>query len=615
MQAESNFDYTPILRKTYIDPIRTVTVIDDEYPTLDQLLKEEANSLKPDDKERLAEIVEVSRKPEFNWLLDVYDGKENNNITDTIATRLHHSDLLILDYHLDGEDDCHCEKSLNIIKSLSQNRHFNIVAVHTKGYDGEKGTVEDVLVDIIISLQEYPKFLFINNKEFKNIEDELDNWQIDSDEIIEELINSISKIDLLKLAKTEKGKILSENFTHTHWLRFIDLFDSKPDDIEINKAQLIKWLFKKKFESQIELFAKHTAAHFDWGRNENGNWVKSEDLFLTVLSKREAPVEDIPEHLLAALGEWKPHPHKVILTKLRAEVEANGISASSNILNKKYLQAAWLKQLLEESNDDHEIKTTSWSIVSKLWEELANEIKPNMDTFTLNLVSELKKLSNAADEFVEDETSDENFKRVIHANCFACSRKITKHHLVTGHILKVDQSYLLCLSPICDLVPGQKSQSQLMPITLVTLHNAREAIKSTRNKMATELGVDIDELSNEQMEEKIVNLSTSNNLIFFKPSSADHNIEILSFTVGSDGKANPKSKEYYVDNQGRFSEPDNKINIHSAVPTEDKTTGNSSLNLKEQEAQVVGELRYEYALNLLQRLGLAKTRIGLDFIK
>ena len=34
---ENNFDYKPFLKEAYIQPIRTVTVIDDEYPTLEQV--------------------------------------------------------------------------------------------------------------------------------------------------------------------------------------------------------------------------------------------------------------------------------------------------------------------------------------------------------------------------------------------------------------------------------------------------------------------------------------------------------------------------------------------------------------------------------------------------
>ena len=152
MQTNSNFDYIPHLKKAFIDPIRTVTIIDDEYPTIDELISPEKTEFEPDNLARLQEIIKISRSEQYNWLLDVYNGKEQKVKKGLVTTRLHHSDLLILDYHLDGEDSGYCRKSIEIIKSLSVNRHFNIVAVHTKGYTGEKGTVQDVLIDIVCLL-------------------------------------------------------------------------------------------------------------------------------------------------------------------------------------------------------------------------------------------------------------------------------------------------------------------------------------------------------------------------------------------------------------------------------------------------------------------------------
>ena len=68
----ANFDYTPFLKQSYIDPIRTVTVIDDEYPTLEELVILGNEDFADDDLDRLYDIIEISRKKEFNWLLDVY---------------------------------------------------------------------------------------------------------------------------------------------------------------------------------------------------------------------------------------------------------------------------------------------------------------------------------------------------------------------------------------------------------------------------------------------------------------------------------------------------------------------------------------------------------------
>ncbi|TQQ44291.1 hypothetical protein FLL65_18010, partial [Vibrio cholerae] len=197
----ADFDYTPFLKKAYIDPIRTVTVIDDEYPTLDELVILGNAGFDEDDLVRLSDIIDVSRKNEFNWLLDVYNGKEESINSGSITSRLNHSDLLILDYHLDGNDDGYCKKSIDIVKNLSSNRHFNLVAVHTKGYDNSKGAVNDVFIDIVISLQAKPKFLNISPEKIASIEEQLDDWNFEHDDISQEIVDSISTIDLLKLIR------------------------------------------------------------------------------------------------------------------------------------------------------------------------------------------------------------------------------------------------------------------------------------------------------------------------------------------------------------------------------------------------------------------------------
>ncbi|WP_410402168.1 hypothetical protein [Escherichia coli] len=83
----------------------------------------------------------------------------------------------------------------------------------------------------------------------------------------------------------------------------------------------------------------------------------------------------------------------LFLSKLRSEIESNGSYAASNIINKKFLQAAWLKELLQKE-DEYAIKTAAWQAVTKLWEELAYEIKQSLDDFTINLVRDLKKLTH-----------------------------------------------------------------------------------------------------------------------------------------------------------------------------------------------------------------------------
>ncbi len=623
---ENNFDYKPFLEEAYIQPIRTVTVIDDEYPTLEHLITSSKDDFKPEDIARLSEIIKVSRGDEFNWLLDVYDGQEEVLETNNVSKRLHHSDLLILDYHLDGEDDGLCQKSLNIIKHLADNRHFNIVAVHTKGYTGEKGSVNDVLCDIVASLQAKPRAVNLNENLTANIESAIDDWSDDSPDIREELLDSISKIDLLYLIHKNLNSLFLPTFEDERLQAFTNVFEQKPVDVKLQKPLLLKWLINEKYKELEKITPNEAVKHFDWGIENEVNWIKTEDLFLTVVGKRTTQVNEIPEKLLSAMECWRPHPHKLILSKLRNDVESKGISASSNILNRKHLQAAWLKELLQ-SKTDYESKTAAWSTVSKLWEELATEIKGDLGDFTIRLLNALNAIetdkTKLLNYFVPSENDTDELEQIKHANCFSCSRKISTHHIITGHILKIKNNYWLCLTPICDLVPDQKNNAllkvekadeikPLMPLTLVQMYDANVALTQTRESMWASLKLpkaELPKLSDSEVLQQIISHSTQNNLLFIQPEGLEGDIKILSFTVGLDGKANPKSKNYYIENQGIFNEGE-AVKLHIAEPCPE----GKKLEIKPEEATVVAELRYEYALNLLSRLGFAKSRVGLDFI-
>lgn len=321
MLTEMNFDYKPFIKEAYIDPIRTVTVIDDEYPTLEALISKGKEEFQQEDIDRLSEIIAVSRDSKYNWLLDVYDGEEDLFSDDKVASRLHHSDLLILDYHLDGEDDGLCEKSINIIRNLSNNRHFNIVAVHTKGYVEDKGSVNDVFTDIVISLQEKPKLANLPAPLQLQVDVKLDEWEIECPEIRASLLDSISRLNLLFLLHNYESDLTQCTLKHEFFDEFLYLYREKPTNISLNIKILIKWLCSEKLKENTTQFSSKTAKHFDWGLDGNITWVKTEDLFLTVIGKKQTPVSDIPNRLVEAIEKWRPHPHKLILSKLKNEIE------------------------------------------------------------------------------------------------------------------------------------------------------------------------------------------------------------------------------------------------------------------------------------------------------
>lgn len=614
--VNEQFDYIPFLKKAYFDPIRTVTVIDDEYPTLEKLISATGDTISKYDVknvERLQEVVKHCKDPANNWMLDVYDGDEGVIESNTVVNRLHHSDLLILDYHLDGEDFGICHKTLKLLQYLADNKHFNLVAIHTKGYTGSTNKVADVFRDVVVALQQKP---IVSSYPQKKVDDALDDWEVDDDTIRDKLIQSISDLQLLELLKDNSVNDLAKGMysTHQYLGDFEELYSNMPSDVKLPKALLIKWLCATKLKEYDAYFCEKSFEHFDWAIEGNETWLKTDDLFITVLGKSDTPVHKIPDQVLKALSKWTPHPHKLILAKLRFEIEKHGISAAQNILNQKHLQAAWLSELMDIENTAV-LKTTTWNTVYKLWEQLAYEIKQNVSEFALDLITYMKSTGGSSEvlsRFVDDNVVHERNKQIYHANCFSCSKDLESYHLTTGHILEFEKGFWLCLTPVCDLVPGQKDEGSLISATMVKLQDAKEAWKLTRKSMADSLKVDESKLptfTDEQITDEIVKLSTSNNLIYLKVDNNKDNIKCFSFTAGIDGKAAPKASEFLIGNQGVFLPEDRSLTVYKS-----STEKAGKPEYKEINATVVSELRYEYALNLLGRLGFSRSRVGLDFI-
>lgn len=158
-----------------------------------------------------------------------------------------------------------------------------------------------------------------------------------------------------------------------------------------------------------------------------------------------------------------------------------------------------------------------------------------------------------------------------------------------------------------NFIPSQKNGNSLLPVTLMKIYGTKVALSSTRRDMQNELKLpDLPEIGEDESTRQILDCSTQDNLL---PVQPEHNgkVHILSFTVGLDSEANPRAMDYYMKSQDIF--PENKVmTLKYAKSIENK------MNIISVEAEVVVELRYEYASNLSGRLGVSKSRVRSDFI-
>jgi CheY-like chemotaxis protein len=149
--------YSEFIEDAFVKPIRSVLIVDDDYPTFEEMLDaqmvrdkgEEPARLKAwyENPTRIKNVIESFRTPKRPLLVDIHDGTNVGIGGDVkVVAHLHQSDLLVLDYQLDKASPHDGSRAIKIIRSLTTNDHFNLVVVHTS----EK--LDEVFHAILIAL-------------------------------------------------------------------------------------------------------------------------------------------------------------------------------------------------------------------------------------------------------------------------------------------------------------------------------------------------------------------------------------------------------------------------------------------------------------------------------
>ncbi|WP_299310145.1 response regulator receiver domain [uncultured Croceicoccus sp.] len=135
--------YKDLVAEAFLSPIRSVLIVDDDYPTLHEILLSDSERKRQyGDKDwnrsshsraRVRRVIEQFRGPGAPYMLDIHDGRSPSEETDEkkVGT-LQQTDLLILDYILDKAKDDDGTASLRIAREALDNKHFNLILVHTK---------------------------------------------------------------------------------------------------------------------------------------------------------------------------------------------------------------------------------------------------------------------------------------------------------------------------------------------------------------------------------------------------------------------------------------------------------------------------------------------------
>ncbi|MFZ2405260.1 MAG: response regulator receiver domain, partial [Methylobacter sp.] len=532
------------------------------------------------------EILQFCRQKEKPWLVDVHDGKKIPFKRDEIiAPYLIHSDLMILDFHLADDG----EKAIKILKKLAGNNHFNMVIVYTHG-DQVGGDIETVVRDIALGLTYHDASLNFPAGKDADIRSQLAEWEDEDGEILDKLTSEITEqIYLNYRSNQENGcKYLRRQ---PEGQRILDLFNKRPKSIKLNLDDIVLWLLSEKEKEIQGKLSKVNLGHVKTALpGADVNWIRTDSLFVTVVNKRHQPKE-LPEKLLDALNEWCPQPHRLLMSQMRFLMDDRGVIAESEVLGNRYIQVGWLKELLESKSQaqNHVINNT----ITRHWEALGDELRKDINGFADRLVSHLTSQDTAEVLGKHSEINVQTKSKEIakHINWYNSTKPIDGFHLTPGHILELDgnaeKEYWICLSPACDLVPGQKTSGLVgrvkdsMPFTAVQL---------------TKIG-----------DQKAIDGVNHNIYLFLK---IEDDICTFTFHPSGDLHANPIWEQMIAEKNGIFEIERKELQIWRPSRYSQKR-----ITMKKHPARVVEQLQYEYALNLLQRLGATMSRVGLDFSK
>lgn len=595
--------YRDLIKEVFIDPIRTAVVVDDEYPTLDELLvnTDQSQNENPDAKalqdrkrpnySRVQQILKFCRTQVPPWLIDVHDGKTPPlEREQDSASHLDHSDLLILDYHLELNGSG--QKAIEILQRLAGNGHFNLVVVYTKDREEAGGGIDSTVNQIALGLAYPVSSLVLNVKKAENLEERMSPWEDIQEDIYSSLLDSLDPIAFLKALEQEdvSWKAVQKMPELAPLARFLDAI---PENVKLSADEIFELLLHRRQDAFREQMSKISGGRVTTGKNENGiNWIRTDSLFVTVVSK-EHEASTIPDRLLTALEAWDPTPHRLIMSKMRSELDQRGATAETGILRNQALQAGWLKEILEP--DEAKRRTNVRLNVARHWESLGGEIESTVVDFAEKVATYLLHPDihpGVPERFDHHGAYKQQEEEVyLQLNCYACSKPVEGHHLSTGHVLKVKHGqnfqYWLCLTPACDLVQSQgddkgwkKRLGSWMPFKAVRLF---QADKTTALKNATR-GYHLFL----QQEGKLDAFGFAE-----KTEDKDGGVPTLRW------------EQYFAAGNGKF-EPTNKLTVASIG-------NNGTLNHEEYQAVVVAQLRYEYSLNLLHKFGSHLSRVGLDF--
>lgn len=437
-----------LIDKAFIEPIRTVMLIDDKFPTLKLAVQQFSRDSVDEEWSRASRLWVGCRNR--RWLCDVENRSEwladEANIQCVAG-----SDLIVLDYHLDGDEESTPDASQALLRHLATHNHTNLVVVYTSRKDLEK-----VQLEIVSALR--------GHEPYRSILMEAGSPGIE--QAFEDLVGVFtpSRASLLDSARGGKAwrKAAGKH------LRTIESSLAGDEDAEPWQAVWREPLMRAAVEYQFE---RQGAPRKPVLTVDSGvDWVHCRNVFIALMTKPlqapESEVEAVLARVRESLIAWNPSAMRSAVAYARAEVRRAGLDGERLSLPSKALEAGWWYSILSAANQDeqgHRADRISRDLLAGVTdyvsEAVANLIATHTPVPVGTHLEAMKLARQLAGQLTVKTASNDDIGHALNA-FLSCETQIPTA-MTAGSVVAVGQpdtvEYFLCVSPACDMVQRQPS--------------------------------------------------------------------------------------------------------------------------------------------------------------
>jgi len=600
------------INSAFIEPIRSAMLIDDRFPRYLELF--EASDIRQDDAPKGAAVPEKhdgssneTKGPEFTSakvgpdresLRDLLQQCEKRGLTcavenrhqvaSSISSRLHTSDLLVLDYHLVPGDDTIIGPAIAVLRQLAESPHANLVVVYTAAKELERVKLE----------------IASNLRGIRRNREEDDDYQIfvatQTSDFDAPTIESFIEGGYEKISREVKKEFAAS-------LRAAEIPGNRCK--QYLTCSIEDQLAAKLGVAPVDGDPFESALQFSAPGSQN-IWIAYKNVFVAVTPKGSGV--QIFDRLAAALVSWNPSPLQLLLIHARNQLEARGFLSDWKILKDDVRQRALLYHLL--GGEDPSVEARLEELFTRVFDTAMKEVTAEVVKIARSLLQQ--PLADGASEDGNAElTSSLEGRRlevagravrssasvskrdVLHElNSFLSTRHFTGTYVQTGSIFRSvstqSPEYWVCMTPDCNLVPRKPNdklswEADLFPLSPITAL-----------RLFPERGANIDiALQN----------ATRGTHIFMEVGG-----ERLILGVLHEHTHQPRP-ELFI-GSGVLKEDAGKLLFSAARISKDDNDQEPRPVLKMSEFEVVCQLRSSYADRLITQTGQHSSRIGVDYV-